>query len=219
ARHATVLGTLLPLAIAAVVLAVHLALTVAHVDRARFTFDSAEYAIAGRDLACTGRLTTPFAYPVLLRESGRPPFALVAGHPLTPLLDALLFRVAGPRPWLTLIPSALAYLVAIGLALRLARRVTGAATAAAIAAALAFSPMMLFYAAEGVSEMPFTALTLGAVLLLAGLRDRPRPFWLGVSLGLGHLARPVVLPLLPVWLAGAAWLAAPAQRRRTVALV
>ncbi|HEY6866263.1 MAG TPA: hypothetical protein VI792_03335 [Candidatus Eisenbacteria bacterium] len=195
------------------VLLVHLEIVVRRTGVARFTFDSAEYALAGRMLAHTGRLATPFAHPSVLASIPGPPFPLIVGHPLVPVLDALVFALGGARPALTLVPTAIAYLAAAVLTAALARRVSASRAVPWIAAgAFALSPIVLRFATEGLSELPFTALFAGALVLLWDLPERPRPFVLGLVLGLGHLARPVVVPLLPAWIA-ATWALSPPGRR------
>lgn len=194
-------------------MAAHLAITLVRPGLAFFTFDSAEYALAGRQLAETGRLATPFVHSSALSVLHGPPFPLLVGHPLVPLLDALLFRVGGARPDLTLLPSIAAFVITCMLAATLAMRLGGSRIAAfAAACAFALSPWALRLGGEGLSEMPFTMLVTAALVLLWDLPERPRPFRLGLLLGLAHLARPVLVPMLPVWIAGIV-LAAPAGTR------
>jgi hypothetical protein len=200
-------------------LLVHLELTVKRPDRALFTFDSAEYAIAGRELARTGRLGTTFVLPDELGATSRlglprvPPFPLLVGHPLVPILNGAVFALAGPRPELTLVPSGVAYVMVVLLAGALAARLSGSpATGLAAALATAASPHLLYFAVEGLTELPFAAALLGGLLLSRRL-DEPRvPLLLGVVLGIGHMARPIMAPLLPVWLV-AVVLAVPRGRR------
>jgi 4-amino-4-deoxy-L-arabinose transferase-like glycosyltransferase len=182
-----------------------LALAIAHIkvsvlapDAARFSFDSAEYALAGRAWLETGRLVTPFVHPAALGVSPGPPYPLLVGHPLVPALDALAFALAGANPSVTLAPAVLAFVLTVLLTTRLALALSGS-RAAALGAGTAFalSPWALRFASEGLSEMPFTALLTLALLLLWQLPARPRPVALGVVLGLAHLTRPVVVPLLP----------------------
>jgi len=66
--------------------------------------------------------------------------------------------------------------------------------------------------------MPFAALLTAAFVLLWELPGRPRAFLLGITLGLAHLARPVVVPLLPAWILGIALLAPPRRRAVTFGL-
>src|SRR5262245_38441782 len=206
------------LATGALALAVlHARVTVFGPDAARFSFDSAEYALAGRAWLETGRLVTPFVHPAALGISPGPPYPLLVGHPLVPALDALAFAVLGVTPGATLAPAMLAYVVAVLVTARLALALAGS-RAAAIAAgvALAGSTWALRFATEGLSEMPFAALVTGALLLLWRLPERPRPVLLGLTLGLAHLARPVVVPLLPAFALGV-WLLAPRGRVFVVA--
>jgi 4-amino-4-deoxy-L-arabinose transferase-like glycosyltransferase len=205
------------LALAAV--AAHAALMFGHLGAALFGFDSAEYALAGRTLAETGRLLTTFVHPALAGRVEGPPFPLVAGHPLLPVLEALVFRIGGARPELSLVPSALAFVALVPLAATLAWRVSRSRVLATLAGlAVALSPRLLRFATDGMSEMLFTALLTAALIVLWDLRERPRPLLLGFLLGLAHLARPVIVPLLPAWLLGLWWLAPPARRGRTLGL-
>lgn len=217
-RHlpAPLLLSLLAIALAA--LTIQFELTVRRPDRGLFSFDSAEYALAGRHLARSGTLATPFAEPILLHSSG-PPYPLLVGHPLVPLLDAALFRLGGERAILTLVPPVLAFLVLVWLTALLALRVSGSRGAAfAAGLAMALAQQALLFACDGVSELPFAVCWMVALLLLADFPARPRAVWLGIALGLAHLTRPVLAPLLPVWLAGA-WLLAPRPRRWLRALL
>jgi 4-amino-4-deoxy-L-arabinose transferase-like glycosyltransferase len=221
--------------LAAAVWAFHAWWTIARFDQARFTYDSAQYALAARELAETGRLLTPYSYVGPLRAASGPPWPLLAGHPLVPLLQAPVFAVFGAGPWSSLVPVVFAHLLAVLLGALLVLELGGGLLlAGAVGVALAGSPMMLAFATDGLSEMPFTAAWTAAMLVLArtartrpaavGTRDpgsgRGRwPLVLGALLGLAHLARPVVAPTLPLWLAGAAWAAPPGRRLRTAAAV
>ena len=208
-------GAWVALAVSALaVLLVHLEIAVRRTGVALFSFDSAEYALAGRALATTGRLATPFAHPSILTSIPGPPFPLLVGHPLVAVLDAMVFAIGGARPALTLIPAGAACIAVVLLTAALARRVTASPWVPwTAAAAVALSPWILRFATEGLSELPFVALFMAALLLLLDLPVRPRPLLLGAVLGLAHLTRPVVVPVLPVWLI-AAWVAVPAAARR-----
>ncbi len=188
---------------AAVVAMVQVRCTIIMPDTARLSFDSAEYALAGRAWLETGRLVTPFVHPAALGSSPGPPYPLLVGHPLVPALDALAFALAGPDAGSTVWPAVLAFVITVLLTSRLALALTGSrAGAIAAGAAFAVSPWALRYAAEGLSEMPFAAAWTGALLLLLELPRRPRPVLMGVLLGLAHLARPVAVPLLPAFVLG-----------------
>jgi len=177
------------------------------------TFDSAEYALAGRELAETGRLMTPFVHPAALHAGQHPPFPLLAGHPLIPIANAVLFRLGGARPELTLVPGALALVLLVIATARLAFHVTRE-SALALAAGLTvlLSPWTLRFASEGLSEVPFAALVTLGLVLLGGFPERPRAIALGVVLGLAHLTRPVLVPMMPAWILGVVLLA-PAGTR------
>jgi hypothetical protein len=206
------------LSLAALLWCAHAWITIVRPERALFSFDSAEYALAGRELARTGVLATPFSYVGALRSGAHPPFPLLAGHPLLPLLEAPVFAVFGPHSWGSLVPVAVCYLLTVALIALLAMETGASATVAAVAA-LAAAPAMLNFAVDGLSELPFTAAWTGALVLLAAFRRAPRAFGLGVLLGLAHLARPVVVPTLPAWLLAAAWSAPRGERLRHAAWV
>src|ERR1044072_9116464 len=89
----------------------HARMSVVAPDAARFSFDSAEYALAGRAWLETGRLVTPFVHPAALESSPGPPYPLLVGHPLVPALDAVAFAIFGTDPLATLAPAMLAFVV------------------------------------------------------------------------------------------------------------
>jgi len=203
--------------LAGVLAAAQLGWTILRLDRPWFSYDSALYALAGRELAETGHLTTPYAYVGTLLPGAEPPFPQIAGHPLLPLLEAPLFALFGPRPWLSLVWPLLAFLCTVVFATSLTWRAGGRLHHAVLAGiALAAMPSMLANATDGLSEMPFTAAWTAALLLLAGYRWKPSSGTLGTLLGIAHLARPVVAPTLPVWVAVVAWGSPPGTRARHV---
>src|SRR5689334_21553522 len=124
-------------AFAAALAWVHIRIVVLGPDAARFSFDSAEYALAGRAWLETGRLVTPFVHPASLGASPGPPYPLVVGHPLVPALDALAFALFGRDPLVTLVPAGLAYVACVLLVARLSLALCGRALPA-VAAAIAF---------------------------------------------------------------------------------
>ena len=157
--------------------AAHVRVSVLAPDAARFSFDSAEYALAGRAWLETGRLVTPFVHPAALAASPGPPYPLLVGHPLVPALDALAFAIAGATPTASLAPAVLAYVLTVLVTTRLALALSGSRVAGVGAGvAFAVSPWALRFASEGLSEMPFAACLTGALVLLWHLPDRPRPF-------------------------------------------
>jgi 4-amino-4-deoxy-L-arabinose transferase-like glycosyltransferase len=132
-----------------------------------------------------------------------------------PALDALAFAVAGRSADATLLPPLLAFACCVLLVARLALALAGSRAAAfAAGAAFAISPWALQFACEGRTEMPFAALLTAALLLLWELPRAPRPLLLGLVLGLAHLARPVVVPLLPALALGLVLLSPPGMRTR-----
>ncbi|MFI5370941.1 MAG: hypothetical protein ACHQ52_05220 [Candidatus Eisenbacteria bacterium] len=208
---------LVALALAGAVLVVQLALTVAGTGRALLTFDSAEYAVAGRTTARLGRLATTFVLPHESTRPSQPPFPLILGHPLVPLANALMFRLGGERVVLTLVPPALAMLaLAVAVAFLAVGLGAGPAMAVCAVATLVLHPRLLYVASEGLTEIPFAAaLTMAAVALTRPV-GRTRALGFGVALGIAHLARPVMAPLLPAWLAGLALVSPPGARWRRV---
>jgi hypothetical protein len=91
----------------------------------------------------------------------------------------------------------------------LGRRLSGStAIGLAAGAAVALSPSVLYFASEGLTEIPFVAAEVAAFVLLWDLPQRARAgraaFALGLVLGIAHLIRPVMVPLLPAWLIGVA---------------
>jgi len=181
----------------------HTRIAVVGPDAARFSFDSAEYALAGRMWLETGRLATPFVHPAALGSSPGPPYPLLVGHPLVPALDALMFGAFGQDPLVSLLPAALAFVATVLLVAKLALALSGSRAAALGAAgSFALTPWALRFASEGLSELPFTALLTAAFFVLWRLPERPRPWLLGVLLGLAQLTRPVALPLLPAFALG-----------------
>src|SRR5262249_50079521 len=92
--------------VAAILWAAHAWPTRVPPGRALFSFDSAEYALAGRELARTGVLATPYSYVGVLAPGVSPPYPLLAGHPLLPLLEAPVFRAFGAHAWGALVPVA-----------------------------------------------------------------------------------------------------------------
>ncbi len=209
------------LAVVAIALGLtHAWLTVVMPDAARFSFDSAEYALAGRAWLETGRLVTPFVHPAALGASPGPPYPLIVGHPLVPALDAIAFALLGRDALVTLLPALLAYVATVLLTARLAWALTRSDVATAAAGLMfACTPWALRFATEGLSEMPFTACFTAALWLLAELPERPRPILLGVLLGLAHLTRPVLVPLLPILVPAIVLLAPRHARFPTLARV
>ena len=152
---------------------VHAQVTMFGPDAERFTFDSAEYALAGRAWLETGRLVTPYAHPAVLASMPGPPFPLIAGHPLVPALDAIAFAILGAKPEATLAPT-IARVRGVRAARSPAWRSGSPARARPRSAPAPGSPSPAgrsCYALEGRSEMPYAALLTAALVLLW---DMPR---------------------------------------------
>ena len=207
-------------------------------------YDTAQYALAARELATHGRLATTFALPLELTRHAAPPWPLAVVQPGLVLAEAALFRVApavmetrGPshtvRPdrleWLALVLPFCSFIV-IGLLLaivvsRLLRRHAsqlpeGRRLAAALTVGLAFyfDPEAQHFAAGGFTELPFT---LGLLLAFAALALGPgprRPLRFGLLLGLTGTLRANMLWLAPVLALGLTALAPRGRRMRALAL-
>jgi hypothetical protein len=183
-------------------------------------YDAAQYAVAARELAEHGRLATPFALPVELAHSGKPPWPLSLVQPGLVLAEAAPFRIFGYTPpgragMLVLVLPFLCYLGA-GLAAAfatwrlIARQVPDVSpVAAAFAAftvglALLLDPEAQHYATGGFTELPFT---LGLVIALAAIARGPRrrAFAYGLLLGVTGLFRGNMLWLAPALALAFAW--------------
>lgn len=206
------------------------------------SYDSAQYALAARELSDHGRLATTFALPLELSRHAAPPWPLAVLQPGLVVLEATLFKlvpstfmlggqkIARPdqREWLTLVVPLLCYL-ATGLALALAtirvlrvqapdlsieRRV---AAGTVVALAFLLDPESQHFAVGGFTELPFT---LGLVLAIAALalNAAPRhPLVFGLLLGVTGSFRGNMLWIAPVLALAAAALAAPERRLRVLA--
>ena len=196
-------------------------------------YDAAQYAVAARELAEHGRLTTPFALPVELARHPAPPWPLSLVQPGLLLVESGLFRLAGTSSpermsWLVLVLPFLCYVgTGITLALACARLIADHAPeapalerfAAASVIGLAFllDPEAQHYATGGFTELPFTlGLAVAVALLACGGRSQPAGF--GVVLGVACLFRGTILWLAPI-LAAAYAASAPERRVRAFARV
>ena len=202
-------------------------------------YDTAQVALAARELAWHGDLATPFALPVELAHRGAPPWPLAAVQPGLVLVEAALFRAiparggfagSDPRAAFTLLLPFVCFLLAgAGLAL-MVRHVAlrwwpevppWARAAAALVAGLAFvlDPEAQHFAIGGFTELPFT---VGLMLALFGIAlevPSARPLRYGLLLGVTGLFRANMLWLAPVLAAAAAWSAPAGRRPRVLALV
>ncbi len=209
-------------------------------------FDAAQYALAARELAQSGRLGTTFALPIDLARQPSPPWPLSVVQPGLVLAEAALFKLApqrvrigshdvaqfrraDQREWLVLTLSFTSYLMAACLlALGLVKLLLIHApelpswmrslACGAAAAVLLLDPESQHFATGGFTEMPFTLGLAGAFLLLASGVAPLRPFVFGLALGVAGLFRGNMLWLAPMF-ATAAASGAPRGRRVRVALL
>ena len=210
-------------------------------------YDSAQYALAARELATHGRLATTFALPLELTRHAAPPWPLAVVQPGLVLAEAALFRLApkaiqlggttlvqlsrpDQREWLAVVLPFCCYIL-IGLLLavvvsRLLRRHApalpeGRRLAAALTVGLVFylDPEAQHFAAGGFTELPFTLGLLLALTALALGRAPRRPLLFGLLLGVTGTLRANMLWLAPVLALGAMLLAPRGRRLRALALV
>jgi hypothetical protein len=210
-------------------------------------YDSAQYALAARELAAHGRLVTTFALPLELTRHAAPPWPLAVVQPGLVLAEAALFRLTpktigyggttfvqlsrpDQREWLALVlPFCCFILIGLLLAVVVSRLLLrhspglpeGRRLAAAFTVGLAFylDPEAQHFAAGGFTELPFT---LGLLLALAALalgQAPRRPLLFGLLLGVTGTLRANMLWLAPVLALGAMLLAPRGRRLRTLALV
>ena len=202
-------------------------------------YDTAQYALAARELAWHGRFATPFALPIELTTQAQPPWPLAVVQPGLVLAEAAIFKLvparavmAGsePRAWLTLIIPFCCYLM-LGASLELAARHLfqrwwlDASARMRAGAGLVLGLMFLLdpesqhFAMGGFTELPFTLGLLFAVLGIALEAPGFVPLQYGLVLGLTGLFRANMLVLAPVFALAAAWSAPEGRRARTLALV
>ena len=210
-------------------------------------YDSAQYALAARELATHGRLATTFALPLELARHATPPWPLAVVQPGLVLAEAALFRIApksvrlrdvllvplsrpDQRERLALVVPFCCYLL-IGLLLaivvsRLLRRHApglpeGRRLVAAFTVGLAFylDPEAQHFATGGFTELPFTLGLLLAYAALARGRAPRQPFLFGLLLGVTGSLRANMLWIAPVLALGAMLLAPRGRRAGVLALV
>jgi hypothetical protein len=202
-------------------------------------YDTAQYALAARELSFHGHLATPFALPIELVHQPDPPWPLAFVQPGLVLFEALVFKLVPPvgsmagsdaRAWLTLMLPFTSFLLitgSLGIAVRyLFREFRAGASAferngAALTLGLMFAldPEAQHFAIGGFTEIPFTAGLLFAVLGLALGAAGETPFVFGLLLGVTGLFRANMLWLGPVFIIGATTLAAPGRRLRALGRV
>ena len=205
-------------------------------------YDTAQYALAGRELAGHGRFQTTFALPIELSRHATPPWPLAVVQPGLVLVEAAIFKLVPPtlsigghqlywmgrpdqREWLVLVVPLICFLM-IGAALaqivtRLLSRYAPelswwTCVAAGLVVGLAFllDPEAQHFAVSGFTELPFT---LGLFLAIAALALEiapVRPLAFGLVLGLAGSFRANMLWLAPMLCLAAATIAPRGQRVR-----
>jgi hypothetical protein len=209
-------------------------------------YDSAQYALAARELAEHGRLATSFALPIELARHATPPWPLAVVQPGLVVAEAALFRLvplrleAGPeqayrlalpskREWLTLLVPLVCFLALVVVVAAfgagvLARHAPGIGdrerrlAAVTLGLAVALDPEAQHFATGGFTELPFTLGLVTAFGLLLDERASRHPLRFGLLLGVTGTFRATMLWLAPV-LAVAAALIAPGRRVRTAVSV
>jgi len=210
-------------------------------------YDTAQYALAARELATHGRLATTFALPIELATHVEPPWPLAVVQPGLVVLEAAIFRLAPPhlrvggrslaewsrpdeREWLIL-PIAFTSYILIGAVLGLATlkmlqihapQLSDARCAACggvVGLAFLLDPEAQHFAVGGFTELPFTLGLVGATAMLSMGRAAVRPFAFGLILGITGAFRANMMWLAPVFAIAAAATAPRENRVRVLLLV
>ena len=203
------------------------------------SYDSAQYALAARELAWHGRLATPFALPMDLARHANPPWPLSAVQPGLVLVEAVIFKLvpargqtagSDPRAWLTLLLPFVSYLMlgasaVLGTRHLLARYMPDAPSwikagaPATLGLMVILDPEAQHFAVNGLTELPFTVLYLAAMLGLARAAGAEYPLVYGLLLGIAGLFRANMLWLAPPCALASAWCALPGRRLRVALTV
>jgi hypothetical protein len=154
------------------------------------SYDSAQYAVAARELARHGRFATTYALPVELEAHPTPPWPLALVQPGLVVSEALLFQLAPPdyresnhrivdarRPdqmeWIVLVLPFICFsVIAVGLGLatsHLFRRfapqvslLTRVLAGSVVGLSFLLDPEAQHFAVGGFTELPFTLGLIGA---------------------------------------------------------
>ena len=204
------------------------------------SYDTAQYAVAARELADHGRFATSFALPIELTQRAAPPWPLAVVQPGLVLVEAAIFRLVPDHPrigpwwvgtftrpdqdeWLVL-PFTL--LCTIGAAALLALftfrliarrtpipRIACAVAALVVAGAFLLDPETQHLSVSGFTEPPFTLGLAAALALIATGAAARHPLGFGLLLGVTGAFRGTMLWLAPVLVLAAA-ASAPSHRGR-----
>jgi hypothetical protein len=208
------------------------------------SYDTAQFALAARELALHGRLATPYALPLELARHPQPPWPLALIQPGLVILEAAAFRLAPAeltiggrnfaqwrRPdqieWLVIPIVFTSYLMcgillALGIS-RLLRRHADISDRMRMAAAgtvgLAFllDPEAQHFGVGGFTELPFTCGLIASLALLANERAPRRPLFYGLLLGVTGAFRVNMLWLAPALVIAGVALAPRESRLRVAA--
>src|ERR1041385_1854563 len=203
------------------------------------SYESAQVALAARELAWHGKFATPYALPIDVATHTGSPWPLSAVQPGLVLAEAMVFKLvpasglmatSDMRAYLTLVVPFVCYL-AFGAFTVLATRYlfarhapeaprwvrAGAPAVMGLAAIL--DAQAQHFALSGVGELPAPVLLLLALLGLALGAASELPFVLGVMIGLSGLFRANALWLAPVLALAGAWSSPAGKRLRSGALV
>ncbi|HXS81169.1 MAG TPA: hypothetical protein VN896_00510 [Methylomirabilota bacterium] len=203
------------------------------------SYESAQVALAARELVWHGKVATPYALPIDLASHAHPPWPLSSVQPGMMFVEALILKLvpargitagSDSRAWLTLVMPFICYLVFGAFTVLAANYVLarharesprwvrmGAPAALGLAAIL--DAQAQHFALSGVGELPATVLLLLALLGLALGAGTSIPLTLGFVLGVSGLFRANAVWLAPVFALAAAWSAPVGRRRYCGALV
>jgi hypothetical protein len=208
--------------------------------------ESAQVAVAARELADHGRLETTFAYPLELSRTAKPPWPLALVQPGLVLTEAAFFRavprvihigdiltfnlqVPQQREWLTLLVPFFCYLALGALLTLVASRLLGYYAPqvpalergiAALTVGLAFllDTEAQHLASRALPDLAFAlGLTCAFASLAVGRTPARRPLLFGLMVGVTVAFHTAMVWLVPV-LALAATALAPERRGRVLAL-
>jgi 4-amino-4-deoxy-L-arabinose transferase-like glycosyltransferase len=184
-----------PLLFLLIIAAVWLYRTPYHASNLEVTPDTVEYALAPLQLLETGR------YEIMLEGRGLPP-----RYPpwFSSLVILPAYALFGHEPGNSILPITLLAVAGVGFAYAIGKRLSSTAGGALAGLAVLVLPSYTTWATQVMSDVPCTALMLGAWLLYLRLRDKPLSlgiyFGAGVLVAITTLFRPVfaamVLPFL-----------------------
>lgn len=160
--------------------------------------DTVEYALAPLQLLETGR------YEIMVEGRGLPP-RYPPWFPVLVILPA--YVLFGHDPGNAILPITLLAIAGVGFAYAIGKRISSTAGGVLAALAVLILPSYSSWAGQVMTDVPCTALMLGACLLYLRLRSRPhsilRYFGAGVLVAVATLFRPVFAAMLVPFLLAA----------------